>query len=108
MEEFLITVVALFLLIVPPIDWTVFYFLQKAYRKTNGKGIALKERAVVAGILACATTINAALAAFRLLGIRVPPEVGITLLLASLVLVSLPNLYWAISYYRLRQNVKGR
>lgn len=107
MEDFIITIVALFLLIVPPIDYIVAYLLYRASKKTHSVGgIALRERATVALFLAAATTINAVLALLRLTNTRVPSEVGITLLLTSLVLVTLPNIVWIITYIKARGLLK--
>lgn len=106
MEDIIINIVALFLLIAPPIDYTVAYLLYRASRRApDGKGIAIRERATVAILLATATTINAVIALLRLFHIGLAANTAVLLLAISLTLVTLPNIVWAITYVRERRKL---
>lgn len=100
--EILTLLVSLILFIVPIFDWTASVILHRASKLADHENIALHERAKIAIILAVVTSLNAILASFRLFDLHVPPEGAVLILSASLILVSVPNLYWLSLYYRNR------
>lgn len=61
---------------------------------------AIEERATTAVILTLGATATAFLAAVRLLRIDILPGLGTALLIAALVAVSVPQLIWAVAYWR--------
>lgn len=98
MEEVFSTLVAITLIILPIASWTATYILRKIYKKSQPYQIAIKERYMVAIILALVTTINAELAINRLTGNQANNTVMLALLAISLILVSVPNIYWLWLY----------
>lgn len=94
--------VALILLILPVIDWTASLILYRASKKINHKNIALKERGQMAGVLATASTLSGLIAANRMFHLNIDSIIIIILLSISLILASIPNMYWLTLYLRSR------
>src|SRR5215217_5287866 len=93
-------IIALMLFIIPVFDWTASFILHRASKLASHENIALRERSRIAVVLAIVTSLNAILASFRLFDLHVPPEGAVFILSISLLLVSVPNLYWLSLYYR--------
>lgn len=96
-----INIVAAILLVLPIFDWTAVYILRKTRISAEQDGkphIALRERSLMAKVLATAVSLNAALAIIRIWHPSLPPWIPILILCVSLVLVSVPNLYWLSLY----------
>jgi len=91
--------VALVLLILPVIDWTAVHIIREAAKQAPNN-IAIKERMFTAGVLALASSLNGFLALIRLFDLHPGSQVAILILSASLILGSLPNMYWLSLYYR--------
>jgi hypothetical protein len=91
-------IVAAILLLLPVIDWGVSYILFRASKKLNHSNLALKERGQMAGVLATASTLNAILAFIRLGELHIEPVYPILILSISLILGSVPNIYWLFLY----------
>ena len=104
MEDIFTFVLAIVLLVLFVTDWIATYVLRRVYLEAPTKNIALRERAYMALVLTLASTINAGLAVSRLFEIRLGGTVLIFLSI-SLILGSVPNLYWLYLYYsnRLRK-----
>lgn len=103
--EVILNVVAAILLVLPIFDWTAVYILRKTRLavETDGKPhIALRERSLMAKILATAVSLNASLAVIRIWHPDIPSWLPIAILSISLILVSIPNLYWLSLYIRNR------
>jgi putative Mn2+ efflux pump MntP len=98
------SVVAVILILLPISDWTATFILQNAAKKNNN--IALKERRNVAAILAIAVSLNAVLGAVRVTESHIHPFLAILILSTSLILVSVPNLYWLSLF--IRDKLRGR
>jgi len=98
MLELITFVLAIILLVLPAVDWGVSYILYRASRKLKHSNLALKERGQMAGVLATASTLNAILALIRLGSLHIEPIYPILILGASLILGSVPNIYWLILY----------
>lgn len=99
----LITFVALILLVLPFFDWTAVYILRKTRQTAEQDGrkhIALRERSVMAKVLATAVSMNAVLAIIRIFHPDIPGWMPLIILSISLILVSIPNLYWLSLYVR--------
>lgn len=91
--------IALVLVLLPAIDLTAVVLLWRAVKKAGDKaGIALKERLTVAIMLWIVVSLNGLLGWAVLLDITLPPGVGLAILATSLILVSMPNLYWLYIY----------
>lgn len=91
----------------PIADWSAFYILRKVYKSSDAPSIAVRERYFVATVLAIVTTINAILGAnaieTRITGNPIlPPGIPLIILSFSLILVSLPNMYWLWLYFTKR------
>lgn len=100
MEDTFTFVVAIILLILLIADWTATTILFRASRGRNN--IALTERARMAAALAIAASLNAALAVNRLLELHFGTFNVLLILSISLILGSVPNLYWLSLYFRNR------
>jgi uncharacterized membrane protein len=92
--------VAIILLLLPIVDWTATYILHKASKQASIRNIALKERSRMAMVLATATTLNGFIALNRLTPLNINNLLIIVVLSISLILVSVPNLYWLWLYYQ--------
>jgi hypothetical protein len=92
-------IVALILLVLPIVDWTAVHVIRQAAKQAPNN-IAIKERLFTAGVLALASSLNGFLAMIRLLDLHPGSQVAILILSASLILGSLPNIYWLSLYYR--------
>lgn len=90
--------VAIVLLFLPIVDWTAVWLLRKAVQYTKVPGIALKERLTVAIFLAITVTLNAIIGAAVVFDITLPTGMGLAILAVSLIMVSVPNLYWLYLY----------
>lgn len=93
-------IIALILIVLPIIDWYVAIKLYRVYKKYGSDNAALKERGIVAGILATASTLSASLAFVRLLDLHPGTPVTLGILSAILLLIGVPNLYWLLLYSR--------
>lgn len=93
-------IVSIILVLLPISDWTATFILRSAAKKSNS--VALKERRNVAGILALAVSLNAILATIRLTEIHIDGIWAVMILSASLLLISVPNLYWLSLFLRNR------
>ena len=98
MLEIFTFVVALLLFVLPIVDWTAAYLLYRAYKQSNNN-LAIKERGRMAGVLAIATTLNGVLATFRLLEVHPSSAFVLLILSVSLLLVSIPDMYWLYLYF---------
>lgn len=96
---FIVSVILIILLVV---DWTATTILFRASRKAKIDNIALRERAKMAGTLAIASTINAIFAINRLLELEITTPIILIALSMSLILGSVPNMYWLSLYLRNR------
>lgn len=94
--------VTLLLLLLPVIDWTATIILHRATSRAPHENIALKERAKMAAVLATATTINGFLSFNRLADLNIESHLATVLLSISLILISVPNIYWLSLYLRNR------
>ena len=83
---------AVLLFLAPIADWVAFVILSAAANRSHIA--ALRERAIVAGILAACATIAALFAWVRLAGGRVDMDLAVTGLLVIMFGVSLPALNW--------------
>ena len=81
------------LVVLPPIDWVVALILTNvSHRHPNI--LTLRERAIAAIVCAIVASIAGALAWARLGLWAITGEDALTLIAVSLVLVSVPNVYW--------------
>lgn len=85
--------IAVLLLIAPVVDWTAAVILAVAATRYPAI-VTLRERAVVAVVLALAASSAAVLAANRLHLLTIHGDAAIGLLAVALVLLSLPAVYW--------------
>lgn len=90
--------IALVLLLLPIFDWTAVWILRRAIKHAPVVSVALKERFVVALLLAITVSMNALIGLVVLLDITLPPGIALAILASSLVMVSAPNLYWLYLY----------
>ena len=102
MEEAFTFVVAILLIILFIADWSASYILHRLARQSPVNNIAIKERASMATILALSSSINVILATTRLFELKIGGFSALVLLSISLILGSVPNLYWLSLYYRNR------
>lgn len=98
--DIFVSIVAFILLALPIIDWTASIILHRASSTTHN--IALKERARMATVLAIATTLNGVIALNRIAQLHFDSFIIIVILSVSLILVSVPNMYWLSLYLRSR------
>ena len=99
MEDVYTFVVAIVLLVLLVADWIATTILFRASRQA-GDNPALTERARMAGFLAIASTINGVLAVNRLLELHLLGFAALVLITISLILGSIPNMYWLSLYVR--------
>lgn len=90
-------VLAVILVLLPVVDWATALMLLAAAHRNPGI-TALSERAHTALLLALSATLAGTLGLVRLGEVYIPNDVAILLLGISLVLVSLPALYWLVLY----------
>ncbi len=103
MEDTFLFFVSIILLAAPFIDWTATLILRRASDEAGPEKIAILERSRMALVLAMASTINGFLAYCRLANITLG-SIFVILLGISLILSSVPNLYWLTLYLRKRFN----
>lgn len=100
--EIYLFVVLILLILLPVFDWIATFILHRASSYASPENIALKERAKMAAVLATATTINGFLSVNRIAQLNVENHLAIVLLTISLILISVPNMYWLSLYFRNR------
>lgn len=88
---------AVLLVLLPAVDWMTALILISAARRHPGI-TALTERAHTALLLALSATLAGVLGLVRLGEVVLSNDLAIVLLGLSLVLVSLPALYWLVLY----------
>jgi len=94
-----VTVIAVVLIALALIDWLATVVLIRAAHRYHEA--ALTERAIVSVILTLIATGTAVLAADYLVReVTLPAAAGTALLTAGLLAVSLPQIVWAILYWR--------
>lgn len=91
--------VSVILLVLPLADWTATIILHRASKKVQTPNLALKERTRMALVLALASTLNGFLASVVIFQLRPGAELFTVILAISLILGSVPNLYWLFLYY---------
>ncbi len=84
------------LVVLALIDWAATVTLVRASARSNEP--ALEERAIAAVILTFAASLIALLALAFILNFDVPSDVGTTMLIGSLLLLSAPQLVWVLAY----------
>lgn len=89
MTDFLVVL----LVILPPIDWLAVVFLGHASRR-HPQILVLKERTVASVVTAIVASIAGLLAWARLGFLSIRGEDALFILAATLVLASVPSLYW--------------
>ena len=89
------TLLVWMLILIPPIDWIVATILTWLSIRYPGI-LTLRERAITAWILAFVATVAGFLGLVRIGAFAITNDLAIALLAGSLLLVSLPAIYWLL------------